>query len=77
MEECLGEAQITDAITDEMIIVAHDYNSQEPRFFSKYYANLDPYIYQVPIGNATGASSAAPTFFTPKVQENKYAITEL
>lgn len=27
MEECLGEANITDAITDEVLIVAYDYNS--------------------------------------------------
>ena len=67
MEECLGEAYITDAITDELLIVAYDYNSQEPRFYSKYYAVQDPNIYMVPIGNATGASSAAPTFFTPKL----------
>lgn len=77
MEECLGAANITDAITDELLIVAYDYNSQEPRFYSKYYANLDPNIYLVPIGNATGASSAAPTFFTPKLQYNNYDLKEL
>ena len=37
MEDCLGEANLTDAITDELLIVAYDYNSQEPRFYSKYY----------------------------------------
>lgn len=77
MEECLGEAYITDAITDEILIVAYDYNSQEPRFYSKFYAQLDPNIYMVPIGNATGASSAAPTFFTPKLQFNNYHLKEL
>lgn len=77
MEECLGEAYIRDAITDELLIVAYDYNSQEPRFYSKYYSNLDPNIYHVPIGNATGASSAAPTFFTPKLQKNNYHLKEL
>ena len=31
----------------------------------------------MPVGNATGASSAAPTFFDPKVQVNGYGIQEL
>ena len=31
----------------------------------------------MPVGNATGASSAAPTFFDPKVQINGYGMTEL
>lgn len=67
MDDYLGEANITEAITDELLIVAYEYNTMEPRFFSKYYAELDPNIYQVPISNATGASSAAPTYFPPKV----------
>jgi hypothetical protein len=31
----------------------------------------------VPVGNATGASSAAPTFFDPKSQTNGYGLFEL
>lgn len=31
----------------------------------------------MPVGNATGASSAAPTFFNPKLQINGYGLTEL
>ena len=31
----------------------------------------------MPVGNATGASSAAPTYFDPKVQTNGYGMTEL
>jgi len=40
-------------------------------------ANLDPPIYDVKIGDATGASSAAPTFFDPRVNTNHYDFTEL
>jgi patatin-like phospholipase/acyl hydrolase len=58
-------------------VVAYDYNSQQPRFFSKYFAHEDAGIYDVPIGNATGASSAAPTYFDPKVQKNLYGLTEM
>lgn len=77
MQELLGDAHINDAITDELLVVAYDYNSQQPRFFSKYFSNEDAGIYDVPIGNATGASSAAPTYFDPKVQTNLYGLTEM
>ena len=70
MQEYLGAANIKDVISDEVLVVAYDYNSQQPRFFSKYFSNEDAGIYDVTIGNATGASSAAPTYFDPKVQKN-------
>lgn len=77
MVDYLGEANIKDAVSDEVLVVAYDYNSQQPRFFSKYFSNEDAGIYDVTIGNATGASSAAPTYFDPKVQKNSYGLTEL
>mmetsp|Transcript_4126 Transcript_4126/g.6982 ORF Transcript_4126/g.6982 Transcript_4126/m.6982 type:complete len:291 (-) Transcript_4126:43-915(-) len=77
MKTLLGEHRLEDVLTDEILIVAYDYNSQEPRFFSKYFSHEDPAIYDMPVGNATGASSAAPTFFDPKVQQNGYGMTEL
>lgn len=77
MQSYLGAANIKDAISDEVLVVAYDYNSQQPRFFSKYFSNEDSGIYDVPIGNATGASSAAPTYFDPKVQKNAYGLTEM
>ena len=77
MKNLLGEYHIKDVLSDEVLIVAYDYNSQEPRFFSKYFSEQDPLIYDVPVGNATGASSAAPTFFDPKVQKDGYDFIEL
>mmetsp|Transcript_12911 Transcript_12911/g.20010 ORF Transcript_12911/g.20010 Transcript_12911/m.20010 type:complete len:97 (-) Transcript_12911:341-631(-) len=77
MKNLLGHYNIDEVLTDEILIVAYDYNSQEPRFFSKYFSREDSAIYDVPVGNATGASSAAPTFFDPKQQLNGYGITEL
>ena len=38
MYDKLGAAGINDVLTDEIIIVAYDYNSQEPRFYSKFFA---------------------------------------
>jgi patatin-like phospholipase/acyl hydrolase len=59
------------------LITAFDYNSLEPRFFSKYFAKMNPNVYDVKIGESTGASSAAPTYFDPKKTENAYGLTEL
>lgn len=77
MTTLLGDYNINESLSDEVLIVAYDYNSQEPRFFSKYFSNLDPLIYDVPVGNATGASSAAPTFFDPKVNTDGYGFVEM
>jgi len=77
MQTLLGKYKIDEVLSDEVLIVAYDYNSQEPRFFSKYFSFLDPLIYDVPVGNATGASSAAPTFFDPKVNKDGFGFTEM
>jgi len=77
MKDLLGAHDFDDILSDELMIIAYNYNGQEPRFFSKFFSNLDPPIYDVPIGNATGASSAAPTFFDPKINVNKYDFAEL
>lgn len=38
MKDRLGHYLISETITDELLITAYDYNSQEPRFYSKYFA---------------------------------------
>jgi len=38
MEEYLGDSDFEEIITQELMVVAFDYNSQEPRFFTKLYA---------------------------------------
>ena len=53
------------------------YNSQEPRFFSKYYAKQYPGIYNTFIDHACGASSAAPIYFDPKTYVNLFGLTEM
>ena len=74
MKDKLGAAGINEALTDEILIVAYDYNSQEPRFYSKFYAEIDPYIYNVSLDEATAASSAAPTYFKPKDIKNGFNL---
>lgn len=77
MTELLGSYGFMSILTNELLVVAYEYNSQEPRFYSKYFVHQDPGIYDVPIGNATGSSSAAPTFFNPNQVKNHYGFTEL
>ena len=77
MKDLLGDYKISEALTDEIMITAYEYNSQQPRFYSKYFAKRNPDIYDVAIGNATGASSAAPTYFDPKVTVNGFDMNEL
>ena len=38
MEAYYGDKTVEDALTDEILIVAYEYNSQQPRFYSKYFA---------------------------------------
>lgn len=77
MKDYLGAKKVSEFYTDEALITAFDYNSLEPRFFSKYFAKQNPEIYDVNIGESTGASSAAPTYFDPKRTVNAYGFTEL
>jgi hypothetical protein len=53
MNDYLGHANFSQILTDETLIVAYDYNSQQPRFYSKYFSKINPKIYDVKICNAT------------------------
>jgi len=77
MHKELGAYGFGSLLVQELLVVAYEYNSMEPRFYSRYFLNQDPGIYDVPIGNATGSSSAAPTFFDPHKVNNGYGFTEL
>lgn len=59
------------------LIVAYDYNSNSPRFFSKYFAKILPAFYNIEARKAVGASSAAPTYFDPLQNENGYDLDEM
>ena len=65
MAELLGGWTFKSVYPHELLVVAYEYNQQEPRFFSKYFNYLDSGNYNVTVGQATGASAAAPTFFDP------------
>jgi hypothetical protein len=66
MDELIGRKNVSAAMTDELLIVAYDYNSKQPRFYSKQFSKMDAGIYDVQMSKATGGSSAAPVFFEPQ-----------
>ena len=74
MRELLGEAKLKEAITDEALMVAYDYNSQQPRLYSKYFAEYYPAAYDVKMYQATAGSSAAPIYFTPFSYADEYGL---
>lgn len=76
MKDRLSAAKFDNILTDEILIVSYDYNSQQPRFYSKFYKNWYPYIYDVTLDIATASSSAAPTYFKPRYSKNKYLMDE-
>ena len=45
MKDYLGNSAFDDILTDDVMVVAYDYNSQEPRFYSKWYAEKKAGIY--------------------------------
>lgn len=67
---------ITETLGDEVVIVAYDYNGRQPRFFSKYFAAMNPGVYDTMIRVAVGGSAAAPTYFDPMTYIDHYNITE-
>jgi hypothetical protein len=77
MDEKLGHARLQDIFTKEILAVSYEYNGQEPRLYSKYFLESDPAVYDTQIGNITGASSSAPTYFEPKSFVNGYGFDEL
>lgn len=77
MKGYFGQRHFPEMTTNELMVISYEYNSQEPRFFSKYMTQENPGIYNTTIGNATASSSAAPTFFNPHEVINGYNLTEL
>jgi patatin-like phospholipase/acyl hydrolase len=69
-----NDTMVTEALTEEIMIVSFDYNHHEPRLFTKYTAKDEPSIYNVTITDAAEASSSAPFYFAPKVIKDQVLI---
>ena len=65
MDEMIGDRNISDAMFNEILLVAYEYNSHSPRLYCKYNSDREPNIYDVKMSLATGGSSAAPIYFDP------------
>jgi predicted acylesterase/phospholipase RssA len=76
MKEEFLDFRFSDILTHELLVFSYAYNEQEPRFYSKFFKYDDENKYDVKIGQATGASAAAPTFFDPQRLVNDYNMTE-
>lgn len=69
-----NETYLHDALTEEVVIVSYDYNSHQPRIFSKFASHRNNGTYNVSITDASEASSAAPIYFDPKVIGNQVLV---
>lgn len=76
-KEYIGDTPIEDALTSEMLIVAYDFNHNQPRFYSKELARADRAIYDVTISEASASSAAIPGGFPPMQVKTGYNITDL
>jgi len=76
-KELLPGAMVNDAVTDEVLVCAYDYNSQQPRFYSKYFSNDQPGIYEKEIAVAIAGSSSVPGGFQPQSVPTIYGQEQL
>jgi patatin-like phospholipase/acyl hydrolase len=73
-DEMFGTVNIDEALTSEVMIVSFEYNTHQPRLFTKWSAKANPEIYNVSLAEASEASSAAPGYFDPKVLGSQVLI---
>lgn len=76
-KELLPGAMVDDSVTDEVLVCAYDYNSQQPRFYSKYFSNDQPGIYDKEIAVAIAGSSSVPGGFQPQSVPTIYGQEQL
>ena len=65
LKDLIGGRNITQSLFDDLLIVAYEYNSQTPRFYSKYFSKQDKGIFDIGMNLAAGGSSAVPGAFEP------------
>ena len=67
---------MADLQVDNIFIPAFDYNSEQPRFYSKHFLRQDPAKYDLKLWEIAAATSAAPVYFNPFTYVDGYNITE-
>ena len=63
-----------DIVVDNLFMPSFEYNSQTPRFYSKYFLEDDPAKYNIFIWQMVAATSAAPVYFDPFTMINGLGI---
>ena len=63
--------KMKDLVPSEVLIVALDYNSMEPRFYSKYFDRIAPGTYNQSAAQAIASSASPPIVFTPNMLVTK------
>ena len=66
-----------DIAIDELVINAYEFNSQQPRFFSRYFTHTRKGTHDVLLRQAMGGSGAAPIYFDPLVYKDHYGVEEI
>ena len=66
-----------DIAVDELMINAYAYNSQQPRFYSRYFKHTKKGTHDVKLRVAMGGSGAAPIYFDPERHEDLYGQAKL
>lgn len=70
IENMFGGMKVNDSLTDETIIVAYSFNLQQPRFYSKFFAQYLPEIFDLTLAQAVQASISTPFIFDPFIYTN-------
>ena len=69
---------ITDLLTEEALVMSYEYNSMTPRFFSKYFHEIDRENYNYAISQIVEAAVSQGELFLPKIiDENLFLDTDI
>lgn len=61
------EPRLENILTEETLIMSYEYNSQTPRFFSKYFLEMEPQHYNYSMSEILEASVSQSELFLPKI----------
>jgi patatin-like phospholipase/acyl hydrolase len=75
-DQYFGNRTFDDIAVDELMINAYEFNSQQPRFYSKYFRKTRKGSHNVMLKTAMAGSGAAPIYFDPETHKDDYGIWE-
>jgi patatin-like phospholipase/acyl hydrolase len=72
LQEKFTNLTFNDIAVDELLIPSYEFNQDQPRFYSKYFLNRDPGVYNISLWEACASSASAPLYFDPNSLKNDY-----